>query len=287
MNTNSAVYVFGGTGYIGSEIIQRLNVLEIENSIVGRQKTSKCFIDLDDYDSNCLAHFKSGDYFICLAAISSPEVCSENYDYAHLVNVLNTKKLIEGLLDRGVNVLFASSDVVYGRTESPVDETDDINPQFEYAVMKAEVEDSFMAHPNFNVMRLSYVWSTGDKFTKYLIDSHLNMNVVDVFDPFIRSVISLDNVVEYVVHYVSNIGNIPSVVNLCGPEFISRVQLVHEVSKHISLDYTVSKPSDDFFKYRPDQILMKSVYLEGILGRKADLISDVIRHKFLTFKTGV
>lgn len=274
------VFVFGSSGYIGSSIYGKLKELGFPVFSVGRGEQCDVSIDLSSVGDDDLSAFSTGDCVVFLAANSSPELCAKNYDDAYAINVVNTSIVIENLLAKGVYVLFASSDAVYGRTNSAVNELDKATPQFEYAQMKFTVENKFEGNDHFKVMRLSYVWSDGDKFTKYLLNSSAENNVVEVFDPFIRSIISLEDVVGFVHKFVVNPKELPGVVNLAGPQYVSRVQLVKEISKYIPIMYKSVTPDDDFFKYRPDQILMESLYLKDVLGREPSSISQAMKASF-------
>ena len=60
-------------------------------------------IDLENYET----------VFI-IAAVSSPDICTNEFDYAWKVNVTKTKELINILLSKGLKIIFFSSDTVYG-----------------------------------------------------------------------------------------------------------------------------------------------------------------------------
>lgn len=270
------IYVFGGSGYIGSAILKELKKLELSAYSVGRSPSDNINLDLNNLDLSSLKNIKKGDICIFLSAISSPEYCNKNYENAFKVNVKSTSTIITSLLDEGAILLFASSDVIYGKTENPVDEESNINPCFEYAEMKAIIEDKFIHYQNFYVMRLSYVWSLKDKFSKFLLASFAENSKVKIFDPFIRSIISINDLILFVTKFCSQYNKIPKIINLAGPDFLSRKQLVEEYSKRLELNYEIVKPDDDFFKYRPDKILMISKYLPKILSRDPIAIRDEI-----------
>ncbi|MCK5504875.1 MAG: SDR family oxidoreductase [Thermodesulfovibrionia bacterium] len=272
---NSAgVYVLGWSGYIGSALVKRILQLDFSPCLVGRKQESDVIFNLEEPDFSFLSKILTGDKFVFLSAISSPEVCAKNFEKAFKINVSNTCLLINALLDKGARVLFASSDVVYGFTETPVDENNDINPQFAYAEMKALVENKYKDSEHFLSMRLSYVWSLNDKFTQYLLECYSNETPVEVFHPFIRSVVYLNDVIEFVLCFLRKENGLPTLVNLAGPAFLSRAEMVEQFSKSKSLEYIIKRPAEDFFIYRPEQIFMKSIYFENILERNATNVLD-------------
>lgn len=280
MLDRSRVFIFGSSGFIGRELSRVLRDKGIDSFSVGRSGSVDVLIDLENLIVSADSNFRCGDTFVFLAAVSSPEFCEKNSAYSSKINVESTSFLIKRLLDKGVTVLFASSDVVYGRTDNPVNEDSVKKPETAYACMKSEVEDKFLGHPSFKVMRLSYVWSPNDKFTSFIIESQKGNKKVEVFDPFIRSVISIKDVIDYIIKLIESSDKVPAIVNLAGPNFVSRVDLVKEFSKFIPLSYEIIRPNDDFFKYRPEQILMESKYLDTVLGRKALNIQSAVGEYF-------
>ena len=265
---NNKTYLFGWSGFLGYEIVTKLSNQEHQFIKVGRSQKSDIKLDLGYPDFEFVSQMGSGDKFIFLAAISSPDFCSDNYQMANLVNVINSIELIKILLDKGVNVLFASSDVVYGKTDLPVNELSSINPTFAYAEMKAKVENTFQDHTNFFVMRLSYISSVRDSFTSYLIRCSKENKNVDVFDPFIRSIITSQDVVCYIEMFIKNKHYVKNLVNLVGNNFISRLEYVNRFSKNLPLKFNKVTPPKTFFNKRPNVIMVESLYLSKCLKRK-------------------
>jgi dTDP-4-dehydrorhamnose reductase len=261
-------YVFGWNGFIGKEAICHL-IAQGHNVIkVGRCKTSDCNFDLLTPNYDFLNEANAGDRFIFLAAISSPDFCSNNREIAHVINVINTKHLISRLLEREISVLFASSDVVYGNTHSVVDEMSPVNPSSVYAEMKLEIEQAFYKTENFYIIRLSYVTSRADKFTSYLINSSYSNTKVEVYDPFIRSLLANKDVVSLLEKFATDPKQFPTLTNLAGPKFLSRLKYVQHFSTLLPLRYTIVTPPNSFFETRPKSILMKSIYLSDLLESK-------------------
>jgi nucleoside-diphosphate-sugar epimerase len=280
MNKNEKLIIFGDSGYIGSSLVSRLKSVNRDFSTAGRSQGNDVFLDLQNPHLEALDVLSAGDKFIFLAAVSSPEFCSKYYDEAFKINVVNTCKIIHALLSKNVKVLFASSDVVYGPTEEPVDELSSLQPSFHYAEMKAAVEKEFKTDSNFNVMRLSYVWSIDDKFTQFIVNSSRSQAPIEIFHPFIRSIITLKDVLDFLIVYADLPEMLPPVINLAGPDFISRVRLISEISKYLKIEYTVVYPDDEFFRYRPERILMRSRFLASIIGRDPHSIASEIKNCF-------
>lgn len=275
------IYIFGATGYIGSALCERLSEIDAEALSFGRHKESDIYFDLKNPDLALLDIIGENDVCVFLAAVSSPEYCSKFYKDAQFINVESTLGVISFLLKTGAHVLFASSDVVYGGSGNIVDESNPVSPDFEYARMKAIVEAKFSSSPRFHVMRLSYVWSVNDKFTKFLLESAKSGLIVDVFNPFVRSIISLDDVIDFILIFIERPFDVPDIVNLAGPDYVSRINLVEIINRHIDLNYRVIElESDaDFFKFRAQRILMNSMYLSNLLGREPVRIEECMAEK--------
>lgn len=274
-------YVLGASGFIGQHIFSNNKDISEEIVSVGRSNEENVYLDISKIDSarNLIDVVSPGDRVVFLAGYSSPEYCEKNVEVARLVNVANTKKLIEKFLDRNAYVLFASSDVVYGGGEVSVNELSSLNPCAAYADMKRNVETSFNS-PFFKIMRLSFVWAHNDKFTLFAKHCSKEGKLLQVFHPFTRSIICIDDVVDFVSCFIKNPQALPVVTNLCGPEHLDRVDLLRLLAEHIPLEYVVSEAPKSYWKYRPRKILMESVYLERILKRPVRSLDEAIHNYF-------
>lgn len=262
------VFLFGWSGFIGKEFLFKSNFDNIVK--VGRNPESDLILDLSNLNLKQLSVVKKNDCFIFLSAISSPDFCEKNKKISYNSNVTNTLTLINFLLKKEVNVLFSSSDIVYGYTKFPVNENNKINPMSFYGEMKAIIENKFSNNEFFKVMRLSYVSSMNDKFSNFLISNRNNLDYIEIYDAFIRSIICIDDVIAFIHKFIEYKNKINPIVNLAGPAFISRVEYSKALNTNLilNLKFKITTPSPEFFISRPKQILMKSLYLENILKRK-------------------
>lgn len=275
--------IIGSTGYIARSLITYLENRNFEIKRIGRSGVFDIYLDLEKTNSYDYSVFKGLDFVIFTAAISSPDVCSKEYDKAWTVNVVGTKKVIEELLKLGIKVLFFSSDAVYGKNENVIyTEKSETNPYTPYGKMKKEVEDSFKQNELFKVIRLSYVVSTSDKFISYCLNSYKNNELIEVFHPFYRNCVALSDVINIILWLIKN-WNIyePNILNICGNELISRVRLVDEINRYFnnSLKYTIVKPDDSFFENRPRITQMMSLYLQQYGIIKEECFSNKIQNE--------
>ena len=173
------------------------------------------------------------DVVFLTAAISAPDICSREHDRAWAVNVTGTSAFIERVIARGGRVIFFSSDTVYGEKDDAFDEQVICNPAGEYAEMKHEVEKRFIGNPLFKAIRLSYVFSSEDKFAKYLSGCAARDEEAEIFHPFYRAVIHRDDVVQGAIALAQRWDEFPQpVINFGGSAILSRVEFAECMQKH-------------------------------------------------------
>ncbi len=272
------IHIVGASGYIGNKLEMYLEKRGIVNIKLYSEVENKKYIKLDllDFDKSIVDTFNTGDIVILLAAISSPDICEKNYNYARLVNVVGTKKLIEECLKRKVKVLFFSSDVVYGFNQGINDENTQPNPHGNYAKMKFEIEKSFIDNKLFKSFRLSYVLSDKDKFITYLEECKSTNTIPEVFNGFYRNVIYIDDVLECIYKLIVDFYVIESsIVNICGNECLSRVDLANIYSAKHNLKFVIIDVPNEMLKSRPNIIHTKSLHIKKILGREPKKIIKI------------
>ncbi|XOB62007.1 NAD-dependent epimerase/dehydratase family protein [Campylobacterota bacterium DY0563] len=218
------------------------------------------YLNLEESNSFNWKYIDKDTIIYFLASISSPDICSKEYSYAYNINVTGTKEFIKRLLKIGAKVVFFSSDTVYGEREEPVNEQSSISPLGKYALMKSIIEKEFISSPNFKVFRLSYVFSKNDKFTKFLLESSQTNKEIEIFRPFDRAVVYIEDLIVAMDNVVTLWDTVGSIVNVCGPRLISKKDLVCYFNKYSSnlVKYTIVTPEDSFFKNRPKVINVKS-----------------------------
>jgi dTDP-4-dehydrorhamnose reductase len=269
--------IIGKNGLIAKELFQR-GSYEITSSQVSNIEND-IYLNLLESDKFDYSIFNKDTRIILLAAISSPDECNNNYAQSYKINVIGTKYFIEESIKKGAKVLFFSSDVIYGNQIDKVDETAETNPFGNYAEMKNEIEKAFEFDSNFKVFRLSYVLSNKDKYLSYLKNSIDKKEVAEVFHPFNRKVIYIEDVldaIESILEKWDDFNN--QKFNICGEEDISRKDIADFYNEVIGnkLEYSITEPSEEFWKARPKNINITSLYLEKLLGRKPIKIKDSI-----------
>lgn len=278
--------VVGGRGYIGRAITAAAQ--EKFDVVVTSSSKKKGFWELNLEDPSLFDFSKIcyGDVVLLAASISSPDVCNQFPDYTRSVNVVGTCIFIEKAIQHGARIIFFSSDTVYGHNEKLFSNTAKCNPSGFYAQMKRDVELRFEHSQSFKAIRLSYVFSSEDKFSRYLIGCLKNHQVAELFHPFSRAVIHREDVVLGVLKLAENWNLIPDkLINFGGPSIISRIEFAECFQENISntLKVTVTEPKESYFKNRPRMIAMTSPVLETLLDRPALRLNDAVRIEFASY----
>jgi len=278
--------IVGKNGFIATRLI---NCLQSKGKEYSATTRSKCIADneyilqLDGEDCVPDSVLQECKNVLFLAAVSSPDVCKKEYDLAYSINVSGSARFIQRCLDNGARVLFFSSDTVYGPTTEPADEKCLPNPVGVYAHMKRELESMFEGKPGFCVARMSYVIAADDKYTKYLTSCCNAGEEAEVFHPMYRSPIWVDDVIEASIAMFEQWGTISSsYINLAGQNVLSRVDLADLYKSVVNeqLKYKVITPPDSFYQARPERIVLRSLYLKQLLGRRCLPISKALHYEF-------
>lgn len=283
MVNSSKLFVIGATGYIGGALLERgkkgRSVVGVSSSGINGLLTLRLG-SASDFDYGKIS---DGDVVLLTAAISAPDICAREHDRAWTVNVTGTSDFIHSVLARGGRVVFFSSDTVYGERDYPFDERAECKPAGEYAQMKREVERHFAGDPLFKSIRLSYVFSNEDKFTRYLVGCAQHGEEADLFHPFFRSIVHRDDVIQGVLSLADHWDDIPDpIINFGGPAILSRVDFAECMQKNTlpNLRFRVTEPDDEFFKNRPRIIAMSSPILPSLLGRPAHTLAEAVQIEF-------
>lgn len=270
-------FVIGGRGYLGAALFS-----SIPEGVVGLRTASSAAdsflrLRLESSQDHADLPIDDGDVVFLTAAISAPDICAREHDRAWAVNVTGTSTFIRRVIDRGARVVFFSSDTVYGEREDEFEETAACNPAGEYAEMKREVEQRFAGNASFKAIRLSYVFSRGDKFSRYLAGCVERNEEADLFHPFFRAIVHRDDVVDGALALAARWDEVPEqVINFGGPQVLSRIdfaECLREAHLH-DLRFKVTEPGADFFKNRPRVIAMTSPVFHKLLGRSPSTLFE-------------
>lgn len=284
-NNDLTVAVVGGSGYVAGALLQRLHrgpgIARVIR--IGRSERDDHHLELAEAERFDYAVLDTVDTVVFTAAVSSPDKCAEAFETCWNINVTGTAYFIREALARDCNVLFLSSDAVFGdipgAVYSELSETDACTP---YGRMKKAVEDTFKAAPSFKALRLSYVVSAKDRYVSYCLACMRKKAQAEVFHPFYRNCISLTDVVDIICWLLFHWNAYtPWVLNAAGPELVSRVRIADEIDRITAgkLDYVPCQPGEDFYRNRPRVTEMKSIYLEKYKILNVRTFSEQIQYE--------
>lgn len=259
--------IVGSSGFVAKALLEALKnknkiILFSHNTSVNAR-----MLDLTRFETFDKSFFDDISVLFFPAAISSLDFCENRYEEAYKINVVGTAKYIKEALERNIKVVFFSSDAVYGEKNGKmVTERDKVSPISKYGEMKAEIEQLFKNNKNFKTVRLSYVFSCKDKFTKYYLNCVDKKEQAEIYHPFYRNVVTISEVVEIVKWLLTNWNKYtPFDINACGRELISRVRIVDAINLNMRNypRYAIVDMPKDMMRIRPNIMRMNSIYLSN------------------------
>lgn len=279
------VAVVGSSGYISSFLLIALEKEEAVNQILKIDQTpnADAFLNLLEPEKFDYSVLDKIDYVVFTAAISGPDKCANEFEFCWNINVIGTKHFIKEAIARECNVLFFSSDAVFGDIPGKVyterSETRAVTP---YGRMKKSIEDEFKDNIHFKAIRLSYVVSEKDKFVSYCLSCMRDGKKADVFHPFYRNCIVVSDVARVVLWFAYHWNEYEDfVLNVTGTELVSRVRIIDELNRLLNnrIAYTISIPENAFFQNRPAITQMQSLYLDQYKIIENESFTDKIKRE--------
>lgn len=267
------IALVGSTGYIAGYLLESFSKERNIDKVlkIDKHEFVDIYLDLLEPEKFNYSVLDDIDYVVFTAAISEPDKCALKFDLCWAINVLGTSYFIKEAIKRHCNVLFFSSDAVFGDIPGEIyTEESETKAETPYGRMKKAIEDEFKYEAHFKAIRLSYVASAKDRFISYCLGCIEKNEVANIFHPFYRNCLVVNDVLDVVVWFANHWEEyIPFVLNVAGKELVSRVRIADEINRHLGnrLKYMVSTPPSDFYANRPQITQMKSLYMQkyGIL----------------------
>ena len=103
----------------------------------------------------------------------------------------------------------------------------------------------------------------------------------EVFSPFKRSVIHLDDTVDAILSLSRNWEG-PQIINCGGPETLCRAEFAQILKEEVfpELEIKIVRPPEKFYMDRPCEVSMMSIPLKEVLGKPQKTLREAIRMEF-------
>ncbi len=267
------IAIVGSSGYIAGFLIHALEKETAVDQIlkIDQNTEADAFLSLTEPERFDYKTLEDIDCIVFTAAVSGPDQCANEFEACWKINVTGTEYFIREALRRNRNVLFFSSDAVFGDIPGEIyTEHSETRAETPYGRMKKSIEDSFKNNPHFKAIRLSYVVSAKDRFVSYCLSCIREGKTAEIFHPFYRNCITVSDVVSTVLWLIGHWREYgQAFLNVTGRELVSRVRIADELNRFYEnrLAYTIVEPDSSFYRNRPRITQMESHYLyrNGIL----------------------
>jgi len=236
------IIVLGGSGFLGTHIIQALQRADIGDvscaDIVPNKFLNCNQVKLDILDFNDLIN-KLNNYNIiinCIGQITQP------FNHCLQLNSRGINNLLKAISGSNVRLVHISTVAVYGSAANCNEETP-LNPETVYATAKAFAEQIILDNynkKNIVMLRLSNLY--GGKQTKgmfsYLLRSYHSDSKLDFNNngSLIRSFMHVEDCADIVVEVVKN-KQLDGIFNVKGRETYSVMELVQKFEKRFKVTF--------------------------------------------------
>ncbi|HYY91015.1 MAG TPA: NAD(P)-dependent oxidoreductase [Candidatus Dormibacteraeota bacterium] len=229
-----AVLVIGGSGFIGSTVVQALTRKNIEavsydlihTDVAGPQK-SWIRADILEMQSIERVFFEYEiDAIVHLVGLPAIDQCQKNPHFSFLLNVMSVQNTLEAMRSADIrNIVFASSATVYGNnSEKLLSENDEPHPTTTYGWHKLIAEKTITSYAktygiHSTILRLFNVYGGNPKLGKEVISIFINRALRD--QPLIvkgpekfRDFVHIEDVAESITRAIQGNNKTNSIVNI-------------------------------------------------------------------------
>lgn len=182
MSGEPKILVLGASGFVGQQILQ-----DWGDQAIGTHKNTlykdTVYFDPLTMSIRQIIGVENCSHAVILYGEREPDVCWQQPEFTHMLNVESTKEVILDCFDLGIVPVFASSEMVFSGNKGMYEETDVPDPILLYGKYKVEVEQ-FLAETseNYIVFRLSKVmgFTKNDRsiFANWLVKLETNLTGV-------------------------------------------------------------------------------------------------------------
>ncbi len=280
------VFITGGTGMVGRDVSIFLSrkYKVYAGTLNPNEKIDNCeivFADITDKEgfTNLITGINP-DYVVHLAALTDVNLCEEGKELTRKINVEGTKNVVFASKKVGAKLIYASTNYIFDGKEGMYKEEDIPNPVNFYALTKLEGEKEVLGYPHSIVTRTCpFGLGTEHKpsFTSKIIKSLSEQKRMDIFSDQFFSPISTYNYAEILTLLFDR--DFTGLLNIAGPERLSRYEFAKKVSSVFSLnpsllnpikisdlDETAERPKDTSLDISKAKSLLGNVFLDVLSG---------------------
>lgn len=234
------IIVLGGSGFLGSHIIQAIETEQIGEVTCGDLNPNKLlnckFVKLDILDLDNLSNnLDKYDIIInCTGQITQP------FNVCFKLNSIGINNLIEVLSEKGRRLIHISTVFVCGSVKT-CNEENPLNPETSYATAKAFAEQILLENYNqdrLTILRLSNLYGKHQMkgIFAYLLKSYHSDRKLDFNNDgtMIRFFMHVKDCADIIVEVVKN-GSLNGIYNIKGQEKYSVRNLVEQFEKRFGI----------------------------------------------------
>ena len=227
--------VVGGDSFLGRHITDKLRGLHRQVVTTTRSphhlSDKTVYLNLSDDITSWEVPENVDVAFLC-AAITSMDHCKNKPEESKNVNVDNTLKLSSKLLEKGISVVFLSTNLVFDGQSAFRKAEEETCPYVEYGKQKEIVEKKLQAMSNnVSIVRLTKVLSPQSHLITRWIDQLKSGNKIYPFIDMVLSPISVDSASEVIIEIGESKKH--GIWQLSGATDITYEQLARAIAKKI------------------------------------------------------
>lgn len=221
------ILILGASGFIGRVLSRRLGSQQCLGTYNSSKETNEGTRFNILTDSLSSLDFSGISHAVVLSGMTSPDQCANDLKLSEAVNIRGIKSVVDGLGERQIPFVFASTDVVFDGLKGAYVERDSPNPILIYGRQKLVVEQYIAQNwPLGASIRIAKVYGTrsGDKS---LLDNWCQQiwrgEEVRCAADFVSSVVHVDDVVNAILAILSR--GLSGIYHVGGPRGVSRYNL--------------------------------------------------------------
>ncbi len=247
-NKEKTILIIGNAGFIGNYFFDYYNSkpgfnvygLDLKN-INNKNLLKGDILNLSFVEERI--HILRPDIVINFAAISNLNICEERRDFAHRVNVLGNKNIVNSIIknNKKIKYVFLSSDYIFEGIKGDYKEIDEPNPKTYYGITKLKAEDYIRNNlDDYVICRSANVYGHGGNFFNFILNN-LNANKeIDVYKDTFFNPTFVGNLIEMVDSIIS--GELAGVFHTVGGRVESRYSFAMKIAEVFKKDKNLVIP---------------------------------------------